>query len=252
MSIETKNIKIDTNSPIPIYFQIEKIIGEKILSGEFKEGDKIPTEMELTESLKVSRPTIRQAMVNLKRAGLIEVKRGSGTFVKTKDFEEPVLGIRSYTDEAIKKGYTPLTKILSIKIIKPDLELKEIMQLIDNQTVTEIKRLRYLDNEPTAIDVSYIPSRFVPNISKGDFKEIGQEQSLYNLLKTKYGLILSHGEETIDSTIVNLDEAKLLLMKDKSPINLRRRLVYTQKDELVLYMRAIYKTRYRIKLEGPF
>jgi len=250
VKINLDNLELDKNSPIPIYFQIENKIREKIDSGEYKEGYKLPSEQELVEKLNVSRPTIRHAMNNLVRDGLLKIKRGSGTFIKTKDFEEPVLGIRSYTREAMKKGYIPNTKILGFQIIEQDSELSKIFK--SEEKVVKIRRLRYLNDEPTAIDVTYIPIKFVPNISKQDFKESGENQSLYNLLKTKYHLILSHGEETIDATIVDNDESKLLLMNTDEPINLRRRVLYTKDDEPLLYMKSIYKTRYKVKLEGPY
>lgn len=245
-------IKINKHSPIPIYYQIEKAFRDNIVSGTLSEGEKLPTEMELVQKLGVSRPTIRQAMVNLAREGLIDIKRGSGTFVRTINFEEPVFGIRSYAEEALKKGYNPTTKILSLKTLIPDLELRKILNLKVEDRVIEIKRLRYLNEEPTALDTTYIPDKLVPGISKKDFEKTGKQQSLYNILKVRYGLSLSSGEETIDATIVTPNEAKLLLMKTKSPINLRRRLIYSDTGEILLYMKSIYKTRYKIKLEGPF
>lgn len=244
--------KLEKNSPVPLYFQIERLIREKIFSGELREGDKLPTEIEFMKEFEVSRPTLRQAIANLNRDGLIDIKRGYGTFIKTQDFEEPVLGIRSYSEEAIKQGYKPVTKIVSFNVIEPDMEISKIFNLENDNKVYELVRLRLLNDEPTAIDTTYFPVKIAPKFSIKDLRETGKGQSLYNLLKTKHGVSFNSGEETIDATSVNKEEARLLDMENKGPINLRKRIILDNQNRTVLYMKAIYKTRYKIRLEGPF
>lgn len=247
-----KGYVLEKKSPIPLYFQVEKIIHEKIHSGDLKPGDKLPTELEFIKKFQVSRPTIRQAIANLVRSGFLDIKKGYGTFIKSRGFEEPVLGIRSFSDEAIKQGFNPKTIILKFITLKPTDEIINTLKINKEDKIFEIKRLRLLDSEPVAIDTTYIPVKVAPDLSKKDFEEEGKEQSLYYILKFKYGLVLNSGEETVDATVVFKEEADLLAMENKSPINLRKRVIYSDKNEVILYMKSIYKTRYRIKLEGPF
>ena len=246
-----KNIKkIDRKKPIPFYYQIEEILREKIISGEIKEGEPIPTEEKLEEIFGVSRTTIRQAISNLVRSGLLEAKRAQGTFVKKTFFDEPVLGIRSYTDEAIKQGFTPSSKILSLKKMKPSEEFRTALKLDDNDQAFILRRLRYLNGEPTAIDTTYIPVKLVPGFSKNDLAETGCEQSLYYVLENKYNLMLDEAEEIIDATTTNHEESVLLGLKIGSPINLRIRIVFLPDGTPLGYMKSIYKNRYKIRLKG--
>ena len=239
---------INKNSPIPLYFQLEEIIKEKIKFGLLVPGDSIPTEKKLEENYGISRTTIRQAINNLKRDGYLEVRRSKGTFVKFTQFDEPVLGIRSYTEEAVKQGFSPGSNILKFEKIKPVVEIREELKLDENDLVFKIKRLRFLNGKPTAIDTSYVPSKLVPKLAKDDFKESGYEQSLYYILEKKYGLELSEAEEIIDATTINNEESLLLELEVNSPINLRIRVVFLSNGTPVCYMKSIYKNRYRVKL----
>jgi DNA-binding GntR family transcriptional regulator len=69
------------NKRIPLYYQLENLLREKIVSGELEPGDKLPTELELIEQYGVSRITVRQALQALADEGLIERKQGRGTVV---------------------------------------------------------------------------------------------------------------------------------------------------------------------------
>ncbi|EJB8374605.1 FadR family transcriptional regulator, partial [Acinetobacter baumannii] len=69
---------------------VEQLI-EKIQSGEFKVGEKIPTELELIETFEVSRSVIREAITELRSLGFVETRHGIGTFVKEQTVEQNFL-----------------------------------------------------------------------------------------------------------------------------------------------------------------
>jgi len=248
--INLNDLVINKNSPIPLYYQIEEYFRKKVKNNEIIEGCQIPTEKELMQALGVSRITVRKAMDNLLRDGLIEIRKGHGTFVATKQFYEPVAGIRSYTEEALKQGFTPSTKILKLQKIKPPEDVAKNLNISEKDNVYEIIRLRLLDQKPTGYDVTYIPEIYVPGLSKDDFKEYGKGQSLYNLLEEKYNLTLAEAEETISATLTNKKESEHLGLNYRSPINLRKRVVFLPNKKPLLYMKSIYKTSYKTRLKG--
>ena len=106
-------LEVKDDSPIPLYYQIEKFIRKLIKNKGLKPGDKIPTEYELMSIFGVSITTIRKTISNLLKDDLIEIKRSQGTFIKSKSFYEPIFGIISFTEEALKQGFKPSTKIIS-------------------------------------------------------------------------------------------------------------------------------------------
>src|SRR5258705_13794378 len=66
---------------IPLYYQLENLLREKILSGTFAAGGRLPTESGLIQQYGVSRITVRQALTSLADEGVIERRQGRGTFV---------------------------------------------------------------------------------------------------------------------------------------------------------------------------
>jgi ABC-type glycerol-3-phosphate transport system substrate-binding protein len=73
--------EIDHESPVPIYHQLKLAVKNKIESGEFEPGKRIPTEQELCERYAISRTPVRQALKELVYEGLLVRRRGLGTFV---------------------------------------------------------------------------------------------------------------------------------------------------------------------------
>jgi GntR family transcriptional regulator len=200
----------------------------------------------------VSRTTVRQALADLTREGLLERRRGHGTYVTSvpRQFDEPVLGIRSYTEEALKQGFTPRSKVLSFRVVKPTAEVRNELRLAEDEEVFLIKRLRLLNGDPSGVDRTFIPVKLVPRLSKSDFSDEEESQSLYFVLEHKYGLTLFEAEEIIGATATNNEESELLGVKANSPINLRKRVVFLPDGTPLLYMSAVYKNRYRVHLKG--
>jgi GntR family transcriptional regulator len=243
-------LKLDKNLPIPLYYQVEKYIRDLIGKGDLKPGYKIPTEIEFMNTLNISRTTIRKATNNLLRDNLIEIKKGQGTFIKNKQFYEPVFGIISYAEEALKQGFIPATKILDLNIIKASEEISGILKLPKNSPVYRIKRLRLLNGNAIGIDNTFLPAKYVPKLTKEDFEEYGIKQSLYHLLENKYGLVLDIAEENFTATLTTKKDAELLGMKSKVPILLRKRTVFLPDKSPLLFMESSYKSSLKTVLKG--
>lgn len=82
---------------------------KKIISGEYSSGDKLPIENELCTAFGVSRITIREAMKKLSAMGLVEIKQGKGTFVKSVDlgvFMKPLFQLVEFSEVNIDAIYT--------------------------------------------------------------------------------------------------------------------------------------------------
>jgi len=243
-------LKLEKNSPVPLYYQIEKFIRKMIDKKVLKPGDKLPTELELMNIFDVSRTTIRKLASNLLIDNLIEIRRSQGTFIKTKKFYEPIFGIVSFTEEALKQGFIPSTKILDLNIVKSDEEIATTLKLKINSEVYEIKRLRFLSGKPIGIDDTYLPINHVPDLKKTDFEEHGKKQSLYYLLEHNYKLVLDHAEEIITASFATKNDAVLLGLKAKMPILFRHRIIFLPNNTPLLVMRSIYTYSFKTSLKG--
>ncbi len=200
--------EIDHDLPIPLYYQLEKIIKDSISNGDLKPGDLLPTESELEQIYSISRATVRHAVQNLENEGYLRKERAKGTFIKYPPIKRKFLGsLKCFSEEMQRKGIPHSTMELKKEIIKADPLIADKLQIDLGSSVFYIKRLRKVDNSPVLIVESYLPYDICPNIEKEDFNTC----SLYDILETKYSVLLFHGHRFIEPKIVDSDETMDLL-----------------------------------------
>lgn len=235
--------------PVPLYYRIYVDLKEKIMEKVFKPGDRIPSEMELCKIYKASRLTVRKALEELKREGIIERTRGRGTFISGSKEEEQLTVLKGFTDEAKSKGYRVKSKVLENKLIEVPVEARNVFKLEAKTLVVLLKRLRYINDEPVAIEWSYLnPSVNVKilNILKEDMSQ----KSLYEFLRKEVRLTLSRAVETLEIVNLTEEDARLLGTSPKSCAVLRKRYTYTSENECVEYVLSLYRgDKFKFKIE---
>lgn len=121
---------LDKSVPIPLYYQLKSILLNKIKTGVYQEGQCIPTEIQLAESLQISRSTVRQAVAELVQEGWLERKTSKGTFVCHP--ESSTTYIRSFEpfhQQVRRLGKTPHTELLELKVIEATAPLAKAMAI---------------------------------------------------------------------------------------------------------------------------
>ena len=106
---------IDHDSKFPLYYQLKQEIKTSILRGNFKEGDLIPSERELSEKYNLSSTTVRRALNDLVQEDLLERKAGKGTFVRTQRIKRDLKKLLGFTQNMTEMGLTPSTVVLNKK-----------------------------------------------------------------------------------------------------------------------------------------
>ena len=118
------DFKLDQNSPIPLYVQIEKHLRELIVKDEYKKGDKLlPNEVAMCKKIGVSRNTIRQAINELVRDGLLERKKGIGTKVVNKKISTRLDNWISFTNEMRNQGINVVDYLVRISLVNAEEEV---------------------------------------------------------------------------------------------------------------------------------
>lgn len=145
------------NSPIPLYHQVFSVLRQRILEGDYAEGERLPPEDELGASLGVSRATTRQALAELARAGLVSREQGRGTFVRRSS--APALGQVFSGSLADLMAETRRAGLASVEIERrTQLPPRVVEQLgVDAADGTIVRRVRTMDGEPFAYTVNYLP-----------------------------------------------------------------------------------------------
>lgn len=195
---------LDRNSPIPLYFQIAENLKQAITEGTLKPGDRLDNELDLTERLGVSRPTVRQAVQRLVEQGLVVRRRGLGTVVVAPRILRSV-ALTSLYDDLSVSGRQPATKVLDVTEIKADDELAAILSLSAGTAILSVERLRLADGTPLALMHNYLPA----GLLKAEPADALAKAGLYELLRGQ-GVQLQAGEQVIGARKASGHEAKLL------------------------------------------
>lgn len=184
---------IDKKSPIPAYYQIKEDIRSKINQGIWKAGEAIDSERKISEDYEVSRMTVRQAIGELEREGILTREKGRGTFVRTPKVTQH--DIMSFTEMAKKNGLKVKTVVLSFdKVPTPD----RFSHDIEDTYIYTITRLRYIEDEPVGIETVYIPI----NMLGDDVKREDLSGSLFDILNER-GYSIDNSEATIQAVLMN-------------------------------------------------
>ena len=133
---------IDPFSGLPKYHQLAEILRQKIATGEWEAKACIPSERDLENTYRVSRPTIRQAIELLIREGLLYREHGRGTFVMPQKLQKGILELTSFSEDLIKRGMKPGQKILSMHYENPPAKITQLLDIKPENKVLMIKRIR--------------------------------------------------------------------------------------------------------------
>ncbi|MGC8777235.1 MAG: GntR family transcriptional regulator [Candidatus Caldatribacteriaceae bacterium] len=206
-------MRIDRNSVIPLYYQVEESLKGMIEGGQWKTGEALPSEKELQAAYQVSRTTVRQALDLLVRKGMLIRIPGKGTFVVKSKIIHYVGTITSFSEEMLSRGIKPSTKVLDFRRVVPPPSIAGDLGIRAGSSVVLLKRLRFADDEPVAISEVYLPEDLLP----GFFEEGLKEESLYNFLEKRYGIVFKETLETVEATAIVGREAKLLKVVEGTP-----------------------------------
>ncbi|NIM97713.1 MAG: UTRA domain-containing protein [candidate division Zixibacteria bacterium] len=240
---------ITRDKPIPLYFQLEEILRQKIVNKVYLPGQPIPAETQLVEEYDVSRITVRKAVDNLVLSGLLTRKRGVATYVAEPKITHRIGSIYSSTEEILARGLTPGTEFLEKNRIDPPDYIRRELALDENAKAFRLKRLRFANNEPVAILTSYVPEELAPGLISNEFTE----NSLYRTLEQRYNLKLSECDEYIEAQIIRGDDARLLGLGNSGPVLAVKRLTYLDSSRAIESLIALYRSdryKYQVKLKG--
>ena len=223
MITQPKNFKtLDKNSPIPLYYQLKEILLEKIRNGEIGKDGRFPSEDTLCKEYVLSRGTVRKAISELEREGLIVSERGKGVFLIKPRFEQSLLKFYSIGREMLQRNVDFFSKVIAKEYTKPTKGIQEVLKISEDEDLNKIVRVRYLDNEPIIIESIFIPLRICSDLLNEDL----ENTPLYDILENKYHLKILKVKETLEPVTINKDEAKILKCKLGTPAFLIERITY--------------------------
>lgn len=235
------------SSPEPLYAQIKSLLRERILDGAYAEHEKMPSEAELMKSFSVSRITIRQALGDLAKEGLIFTVHGKGTFVAKRKVAQDITRLEGFSEAMSEHGYQTFNKVLSIKYIPANPEVASKLRVEDGTEICEIRRLRYLSGEPVSLDVTYISREIGLKLEKADLAT----RDIFAIFENDLDIPLSGAELEIEATTADLKLAAALGIKRGAPVLRVDRLTFSD-SQPVDYEHLYYRAnmfRYKITID---
>ena len=193
-----------TNGSIPAYQRIRGAIRNRIEAGQLHPGDAVASERELARIHQVSLMTARHALASLEREGVVERRRGIGTFVATPKIHFNKL--TSYTEQMASRGLSARSKVLYAGILTDEHEIAARLSLPAGSPLIKVERVRHAADEPFALETCYLSEEEF----KGLADAVVERSSLFSTLERDYGIELAYADEEIDATAADVRTAKLL------------------------------------------
>jgi len=220
----------------PAYKKIQNVIRKRIEGGQLKIGDSVDSERELARIHGVSLMTARHALASLEREGVVERRRGSGTFVAPPKIHFNRL--MSYTEHMSSRGLSPRSRVLSAKIIEHQAEIAARLALPSTSDLVKIDRLRLTGEEPFALETVYLPA---PEFAALASAPLGKS-SLFATLQHDYGVELAYADEEVDATAADAHNAELLSVPRGAPLLRIRQVIYSTSGKAVIYGVGFYRS----------
>lgn len=199
----------------PVYQQLNELLQQLIRKGEFTPGQQFLTEREISERFGVSRVTANKALSHLVVAGVLEFRKGVGTFVRDRVLDYDLRSLMSFTHRATLAGKKPATRLLRFESLlgrHVDEPVRRALRLADNDALYYCERLRLADKEPVILERRHLVGRLCPNLCKSDLRG-----SLYSVLTQKFGLPVNAAEQQIQAVSLSAADARLLRVNAGSP-----------------------------------
>ncbi|MBM3128767.1 MAG: GntR family transcriptional regulator [Chloroflexi bacterium] len=229
--------RLKRNHPLPLYTQLKESLRSDLVTGRLRAHDQLPSERELCARFRVSRMTVRQALLDLAREGLIYSRAGKGTFASEPKIDQQLKTLSGFSQDMQSRGSAPASRVLEAKAERASARLARALNLTPGAKVIVLARVRLADGMPLAIETVHLPHALCPNLLRHDFAR----ESLYAVLEREHGYRLTRAEQTIEAALARPREAALLHLTLPAPVLVMERLTYTDQGVLIEHVHSIYR-----------
>ncbi len=227
---------LNPNSPVPLYRQLADTLQRKIREGQYKPGDRIPSEHELVSIYGIGRPTIRQALELLVRKRFLTKKRGAGTFVRNPGEEVDLFSLGGTISSFHRKGLSVRTKIPErVRLITVN---EDPENPFAGKKAFFFSRLSIVEKNPVLIEDIYLDPNLFPDID-----EIGlKNRSLSEIAQDRYYLRPYSGKQNFRIGYINGRKGLLLKVNSTTPVLLVKRFIHFPQAENGVFSELFCRT----------
>jgi GntR family transcriptional regulator len=235
-------------SPVPLYTQIRELLRERILNGMYKSHAQMPSENDMVRTFGVSRITVRQALTDLQKEGLIFKIHGKGTFVSKPKATQNLRRLEGFGEAMSGAGHETFSRVLGHRVLRPGKLVANRLGISERDEIMEIRRVRYLDREPISLDVTYVPLPIGQRLIREDLAR----RDIFLILENDYGIALGNADLCIESVVADAELASALKIEEGSAILRIERLTFTADRNPLDFEFLYYRGdafQYRLRIE---
>jgi GntR family transcriptional regulator len=221
----------------PLYERVESVLAGDIAEGSLPPETQLPSEDGLVDRFKVSRTTVRKAIQNLVERGLVEVRRGKGTFVTQPKIAQELTELTGFVEDMRALGRRPTARLLDKRIVAADEAVARHLALVPGTLVVRLQRVRLADGVAMSFDETYLPRDIGEKIASHDL----EAEPVFALLEEKYDTPLVEAEYKLEAAAADPVAAQALQVPTGSPIFLIERTSYTTGNQPIDYERLHYR-----------
>jgi GntR family transcriptional regulator len=238
--------KVVPMSSVPMHAQIREIIRRRVLDGTYAPHSQMPSESQMMEAFSVSRITVRQALGDLQKEGLIFKVAGKGSFVAKPKAFQSLSRLQGFGEAMSPSGYETFSQVISTRRVAASETVAQRLRLKPGAPAFEIQRLRFLNREPISVDQSYFPLELGKRLAGEDLPT----RDIFVILENDYGLHLTHADVQIEAISADEGLARHLRIAEASPLLRIERLTYADAQpidfEYLYYRGDAFQYRLRI------
>jgi len=228
---------IDPHSPVPLYHQIYLDLRQMIQRGIIPPGGLLPPEMDICQAYSVGRQTVRQAIARLVDDDMLERFAGRGTFVREQPSHTQFFLDRSFSQQMRELGRAPHARLLSVQTDTVEAGNIPALQVWKGAPCLIIERLRLGDDEPICHQTSTVLLERCPGLEQQDFSS----QSLYEVLATRYRLVVTRIDHVVRAVAADDYRADLLNVPAGTPLLFVGTTAYTDDGDVIEYSSSYYR-----------
>jgi GntR family transcriptional regulator len=218
-------------SPEKLYHSLGQIIRSKIQSGDWPIGEQIPSERILVQAFGVSRATVRQAVENLIKEGILYRVQGKGTFAAPQKLEQGIFRLLEFSNIMRRNGLNPAARLLGKTLYDPPLDIRRSLALNDTEKAFWYQRLLSVNDSPILIENTYYSVNRFPDLMES---YDGIEETL-TFIGKQYGITVTKEREVFEPVILESREANLLEVKQGFPALWVEYIVYDISNAPVIF-----------------
>ncbi|WP_431206862.1 GntR family transcriptional regulator [Burkholderia cepacia] len=239
-------------SAAPLYVQIKDTLRARILDGTYAPHSRMPSEHELCAAFGVSRITVRQALGDLQKEGLLFKLHGKGTFVSKPKAFQNVTSLQGFAEAMSSMGYEIVNQVRSVRTVKADRHLATKLNVPEGAPLVEIHRVRLLNREPVSLEQTWVPEALGKRLAGADLAT----RDIFLVLENDCGIPLGHADVSIDAILADDEIVDALQVEESSPVLRIERLTHDASgapiDYEYLYFRGdAFQYRLRIDRQKP-